>query len=39
MLKNKAVLAHVLVWTVLLAVLWLVNVRDHAKDAAIIIVF
>ncbi len=37
MLKNKAVFAHALVWTVLLAVLWLVNVREHAEDAAIII--
>ncbi|GGG85068.1 histidine kinase [Parapedobacter pyrenivorans] len=39
MLKNRAVWIHILVWMVLLAVLWLVNVRDHAEDAAIIIVF
>ena len=37
MLKNKAVFAHVLVWATLLLVLWLVNVREHAEDAVIII--
>ncbi|MFC3196580.1 sensor histidine kinase [Parapedobacter deserti] len=37
MLKNKAALAHVLVWTTLIVVLYLVNARESAKDTAIII--
>src|SRR5690606_9960926 len=37
MSKNKAVLVHALVWVVLLAVLYLVNVRERAADASILI--
>src|SRR5690606_41530491 len=37
MSKNKAVSVHVLVWVVLLAVLYLVNVRERPADASILI--
>lgn len=37
MSKNKAVSVHVLVWVVLLAVLYLVNVRERPVDASILI--
>lgn len=37
MLNNKAVFAHGVVWIVLLAVLFLVNIREHPDRAAIII--
>jgi len=37
MSKNKAVSIHVLVWVVLLAVLYLVNVRERPADASILI--
>lgn len=37
MLKNKAVLAHALVWAILVVVLYLVNVREHPGETVIII--
>ncbi|WP_257669498.1 sensor histidine kinase [Parapedobacter tibetensis] len=37
MLKNKAVLIHILIWVVLLTVLYLVNVRERPEESAIII--
>lgn len=37
MFKNKAVLIHALVWGVLLAVLFLVNARERAADALLLI--
>src|SRR5690606_16968789 len=37
MSKNKAVSVHALVWVVLLAVLYLVNVRERPADASILI--
>ena len=38
MLKNKAILVHVLVWGILLVVLCLVNVRERPADALLLIV-
>ena len=37
MLKDRGVFIHVLIWTVLLAVLFLVNARERAADASLLI--